>query len=235
MGTNWKTGKEALNEFKSHWKAFWDLKENEAKRLVEIDFLQHQIEEIDGVKPCEEDGDLDFRLKLARNEEFIRNTKQDLVDLIGSQLVPDLDQAQKKITQLLEFDGKLKPYQEQIQSLGITLDELRGELNVWEDLTGDRTLAQLEARESELNRLFMKYGSTITENFRRGHQPAQQIGVPQPAIGFPEQPLEHLGEAVPQPGETQAKTSPVTGPCGRPICHRSYFRIGRSGPGRGQV
>ncbi len=170
----------ALDEFRGQFRNYWGLKDSEAERLKEIDFLQLQIGEIDEVKPGEADLDLDQRLKVARNGEMIRSSRERLATLLGRNLLPNLSEAEKLIDSLAEFLPELKPYLGEVSSLGTSLGELRSELNVWDPVEDADRLAELEARETALNRLFLKYGrdleEVLAERKRLGERLAQLRG-----------------------------------------------------------
>ncbi len=153
----------ALDEFRSKYRTYWNLKDSEAERLKEIDFLQMQIGEIDEVKPGEADLDLDQRLKLARNAEMIRSSRERLGTLLGRNLLPNLGEAEKLIDGLAEYLPELKPYLAEVSSVATSLGELRSELNIWDPVEDAGRLAELEARETLLNRLFLKYGRDLEE------------------------------------------------------------------------
>ena len=154
---------QASRTFKAHLKTYFELKNSEAQRLKEIDFTALQIKEIKEVCPCEKDLNLEKQLKKARNVELIRAANYELSELIGGRIRSDLNQALTQIDTLLEFHENLKPYQEQITSLVATMDELYNEIAYSSDSFEDQNLQNLEQRESELNRLFMKYGRDIPE------------------------------------------------------------------------
>lgn len=153
----------ALDEFRANYRTYWNLKDSEAERLKEIDFLQMQIDEIDEVKPGEADLDLDQRLKVARNAEMIRSSRERLGTLLGRNLLPNLGEAEKLIDGLAEYLPELKPYLSEVSSVATSLGELRSELNVWDPAEDADRLAELEARETALNRLFLKYGRDLEE------------------------------------------------------------------------
>ncbi|CAM2068314.1 DNA repair protein RecN [Sulfidibacter corallicola] len=147
--------------FRKNLKTYWELRDGEAQRLREMDFLKLQIKEIEAVNPNEDDLDLDQRLKVARNQEQIRADRYALNSLLGDDLVPGLRKAQRLIDHLTEYEPTLKPYLEQIESLSYTLQDLHGDTAG--DWSSDDSLAELEDRESALNRLFMKYGRDVPE------------------------------------------------------------------------
>ncbi|CAM2008964.1 DNA repair protein RecN [Acanthopleuribacter pedis] len=150
-----------FSAFRKAWRHYWELRDGEAQRRRELDFIRQQIKEIKEINPNDEDRDLDFRLRQARNQESIRANRHDLHELLGRDLVPGLTRAKKLLDQLIEFDPQLEPYVEQIESLAYTLQDLHGDtLGDW---MPDASLADLEQRENDLNRLFFKYGLNIGE------------------------------------------------------------------------
>lgn len=151
----------ALSAFRKHWEHYWELRDGEAQRRRELDYIRQQIKEIKDVNPNEEDFDLDFRLRQARNTEAIRANRHDLHELLGRDLVPGLRKSKKLLEQLIEFDPVLEPYLEQVESLSYTLQDLHGD--TMGDWMPDDSLADLEQRENDLNRLFFKYGLNVQE------------------------------------------------------------------------
>lgn len=151
----------AFSAFRKNWQHYWELRDGEAQRRRELDFIRQQIKEIKDVNPNEEDFDLDFRLRQARNTEAIRANRHDLHELLGRDLVPGLRKSKKLLEQLIEFDPVLEPYLEQVESLSYTLQDLHGD--TMGDWMPDDSLADLEQRENDLNRLFFKYGLNVQE------------------------------------------------------------------------
>ncbi len=151
----------AFSAFRKNWQHYWELRDGEAQRRRELDFIRQQIKEIKDVNPNEEDFDLDFRLRQARNTEAIRANRHDLHELLGRDLVPGLRKSKKLLEQLIEFDPVLEPYLEQVESLSFTLQDLHGD--TMGDWMPDDSLADLEQRENDLNRLFFKYGLNVQE------------------------------------------------------------------------
>jgi len=152
-----------LAAFRRDLRAYLDLKAGEAQRLKDIDFLRMQIDEIRAVNPVEDDLDLDQRLERARNAETIRENKRELNELAGERLQPDLKRAVKLTRALAAFEPAMAPYGEQLETLMATLEDLRAETDGWDDESDENPLPALEARETELNRLFMKYGRDVSE------------------------------------------------------------------------
>lgn len=149
--------------FRSKLKEYWSLKDSESERLKEMDFLKMQLKEIDDVEPSEEDGDLDQRLKVARNGEMIRSGKDRLSDLLGRDLLNNLTEAEKLMESLREYLPELEPYMKEVVTLSTSLIDLRAEVQFMGGPDVDASLPQLEARETALNRLFLKYGRNLQE------------------------------------------------------------------------
>lgn len=154
----------AVAQFRDDHHRFWEAKDNEAARLKDIDFLKMQIMEIETVNPTEDDLALDNKLRAARNAELIAAQRAELNDLLDRGLAPDVNRAVKLVQSLGEFDTKLAPYLEQLLGLKAVVDELQSETSVWDD--GDEegdNLQALEARESAINKLLLKYGRDVNE------------------------------------------------------------------------
>ena len=155
--------------------AYWELMDGEAARLKEMDFIQLQLDEIDGADPDERDRDLDLHLKRARNRELIRANRKELHELLGGRLVPDLARLEKVLADLLEYSPELKPYLEEVVSAATSLNDLHSETRYWNDPGEEKSLAELEDRESALNRLFLKYGKDIDEVLAERIRLAQRL------------------------------------------------------------
>lgn len=153
---------EQVSSFKAGYKAWRELREGEANRLKEMDFVRLQIQEIEDVNPTEADLDLESRLKRLRNRELIRDCQLELHDILEERAVPDLNRVGALLGKLSEFQPDLAPYSEQVASLSATLSDLQAELD-FDDAGSTRELQALEERESALNRLFMKYGRDVSE------------------------------------------------------------------------
>lgn len=152
-----------LSSFRKEFKTYWELKENESQRAKEADFIRHQLTEINKVKPTVEDDDLDLRLRKARNRDNIRQVASEVYQLVDRNLEPDLRKLKRHLEVLLEYQPELKPYFEQVEGLSATLNDLQNDVAAGARSDDSHDLAQLEARESDLNRLFMKYGRNIEE------------------------------------------------------------------------
>lgn len=157
------TYKKKLKTFRNAWQNYWELRDGEAQRLKELDFVRMQLKEINEVKPSEEDEDLDLRLKKARNAEEIKASRFSLVSLLDDSLLPDIKKAGRILSDLLEFEPGLQPYAEQIEGVSAVLSDLHGEVDIFEDDDDPGLLDRLEERESALNRLYMKYGRDLQE------------------------------------------------------------------------
>lgn len=154
---------ERIAKFRRDFQAYWEMKDSEHLRRKEADFIRHQLAEIEKVNPGETDLDLDIRLKKARNQDTIRNHANDLYTLVDRQLSRDLNQLIRHLQALMEFQPELDPYVEQVKGLAATLSDLQADVVSGVPHEGEHDLNKLEARESDLNRLFMKYGRDIHE------------------------------------------------------------------------
>lgn len=152
-----------LDELRQRFKAYWESKDGEAQRLKEIDFLQLQIGEIEAVKPNREDEQLEVQLKKVRNREKIHHQYQELADILQERLIPHARRASNLLTSLSEYVPDLHPYREQIEPFSATLEDLQMEIEGQDEDVDEEHLAGLEVRETELNRLFLKYGRNIGE------------------------------------------------------------------------
>jgi DNA repair protein RecN (Recombination protein N) len=165
LGGDFADFAKAMAEFRAAFRHFWELKDGEAERLKEIDFIDHQLTEIDGIAPSEEDRELEDKLRLARNHELIRAREQELHNLLSENLIPDLKRCERLVREIAEFKAPLKPYLNDLESLTASFGELQAEFNDFQDPddNAEVELAHLEARETALNRLFMKYGRDLDE------------------------------------------------------------------------
>jgi len=152
-----------MEELRNRFRAYWDLKDGEAQRLREIDFLELQIGEIEAVGPSEEDADLELRLKAARNHETIRTAREELGTVLRKDLLPGLARVEKLLLTLGEYEPGLNEYRAQIDGLSATLSDLEGEVAYRDDDFDERALRKMEERESALNKLYMKYGRCLDE------------------------------------------------------------------------
>ncbi len=152
-----------LENFRKRFHAYWEAKDGEARRLKDIDFLQLQIGEIEAVNPGPEDEELELRLKKARNREKIRVQYQELSDILQERLIPEARRASRLLTSLAEFVPDLHAYREQIDPFSATLEDLQMEIEGQDQEVDEDQLSLLEARETELNKLFLKYGRDIEE------------------------------------------------------------------------
>ncbi len=152
-----------LEELRTDFRAWWEQKDGEARRLKEIDFLKLQIAEIAEVGPREEDADLELRLKAARNGETIRAARADLATLLNGDLMPGLTRLTRLLDTLREYDPSLDAYREQVDGASATLGDLFAEVSYRDDEYDAAALRAMEERENALNRLYMKYGRNLEE------------------------------------------------------------------------
>lgn len=153
-----------MRDFRKSFQQYWELKDGEAARLKELDFVQMQVDEIEEVKPSEDDLELGNRLERERNREDIKQYRYQLEGLLDDRLLPDLSTFQKTLSKLAQFEKSLEPYAEQVEGLFATLSDLQSEVGALEDEDeAPDTLVALEERETALNKLYMKYGRDVEE------------------------------------------------------------------------
>jgi len=158
------------SSFLAKWKSYWESLRLEQEHRKQLDFLEHQIEEIRSAELNDRDLELDDRLKRAENAELIFSLKQELRDLLENTMEPSQHRLVSILEKLVSFESDLKPFQEQLLGFQVVLTELNREISahLFEEMD-EGELVQLRKRQSVLNQLFLKYGVNL-EAVQQEHQ-----------------------------------------------------------------
>ena len=158
-----------IHEFFVQWKDYWASVKNEQENRKELDFLYHQIAEIDKAQLTDEDDEIDTKLKIAENAEWIFNTRQEIAQGLDRNLVPGAKKLLHQLEKLSSFDPALSAYCEQLTGLQVTLGELNHEIQArLYDEVDEHELEVLRLRQTLLNQLFLKYGQNRHEVLQEG-------------------------------------------------------------------
>ena len=174
--------------------AYRSLQESEMSNERELDFLQHQVDEIEGAQfTAEEVEGLEARWQRARNANRLRDTALPMAHMVDGEegsLLSTLHQLVRSSRDLERLDASCAPWLESLESLIDTAEDLAANLQDYvETLECDPAeLAELENRIALLDNLKRKYGAdfeAITEHLEACRAKLD-------AIGNREQKLEEL-------------------------------------------
>lgn len=174
--------------------AYRTLLESEMANERELDFLQHQVDEIESAHfTAEEVEGLEARWQRARNANRLRDTALPMAHMVDGEegsLLSTLHQLVRSGRDLERLDASCAPWLESLESLIDTAEDLAATLQDYvETLECDPAeLAELENRIALLDNLKRKYGAdfeAITEHLEACRAKLD-------AIGNREQKLEEL-------------------------------------------
>ena len=174
--------------------AYRTLQESEMANERELDFLRHQVEEIESAAfTAEEVEGLEARWQRARNANRLRDTALPMAHMVDGEegsLLSTLHQLVRSGRDLERLDATCAPWLESLESLIDTAEDLAANLQDYvETLECDPAeLAELENRISLLDNLKRKYGADFESICE--HLEACQAKLD--AIGNREQRLEEL-------------------------------------------
>ncbi len=174
--------------------AYRTLLESEMANERELDFLQHQVDEIEGAHfTAEEVEGLEARWQRARNASRLRDTALPMAHMVDGEegsLLSTLHQLVRSGRDLERLDATCAPWLESLESIIDTAEDLAANLQDYvETLECDPAeLSELENRIALLDNLKRKYGTdfeAITEHLEACRAKLD-------AIGNREQKLEEL-------------------------------------------
>lgn len=174
--------------------AYRTLLESEMANERELDFLRHQVEEIESAAfTAEEVEGLEARWQRARNANRLRDTALPMAHMVDGEegsLLSTLHQLVRSGRDLERLDSTTAPWLESLESLIDTAEDLAANLQDYvETLECDPAeLAELENRIALLDNLKRKYGADFEAI--TGHLEACQAKLD--AIGNREARLEEL-------------------------------------------
>ena len=174
--------------------AYRTLQESEMANERELDFLRHQVEEIESAAfTVEEVEGLEARWQRARNANRLRDTALPMLHMVDgeeSSLLSTLHQLVRSGRDLERLDASCAPWLEGLESIIDTAEDLAAHLRDYmETLECDPAeLAELENRISLLDNLKRKYGT----DFEAICEHLEACRAKLDAIGNREQRLEEL-------------------------------------------
>lgn len=141
-----------------------DLLEREMDNERELDFLRHQVEEIENANfTATEAAGLEARWQRARNASRLRDTALPMARLIesdGDCALSLMRQFVRSARELERLDASCAPWLAPVEGIVDDLEELSANLEDYVSRLGDdpETLAELENRICQLDTLKRKYG-----------------------------------------------------------------------------
>ena len=191
----------ALNAYHTAYRAWLDaraayrtLQESEMANERELDFLRHQVEEIESAAfTAEEVEGLEARWQRARNANRLRDTALPMLHQVGGEegsLLSILHQLVRSGRDLERLDSACAPWLESLETLIDAAEDLAANLQDYaEALECDPAeLAELENRIALLDNLKRKYGA----DFEAICEHLEACRAKLDAIGNREQRLEEL-------------------------------------------
>ena len=174
--------------------AYRTLQESEMSNERELDFLRHQVAEIEAAGfTAEEVEGLEARWQRARNASRLRDTALPMAHMVDgeeSSLLTTLHQLVRSGRELERLDASCAPWLESLESIIDTAEDLAANLQDYvETLECDPAeLAELENRISLLDNLKRKYGA----DFEAISEHLETCRAKLDSIGNREQRLEEL-------------------------------------------
>jgi len=144
------------------------LRSGERERLREIDWVQHELSEIEGVRPqVGQDRELDEEIRvLAAAEDLQRGAAQAHEALDGEGGAGDaLARAGSVLRGLVVADPRLLTIADRLEEAAVLVQETARELRSYGDgiVADPQRLEELQARHEALRRLQRKFGPTLEE------------------------------------------------------------------------
>lgn len=145
-----------------------ELRATERERLREIDWVQHELSEIDDLRPQPgEDVELADEIRiLASAEDLARGAAEGHEALDGEGGAADiLARAGSLLSHLAPHDHRLQPMVERLEEAAVLVQEVSRELRSYGDSVAadPARLEELQLREDSLKKLQRKYGPTIED------------------------------------------------------------------------
>ena len=174
--------------------AYRNLLESEMANERELDFLRHQVDEIENAAfTAEEVEGLEARWQRARNANRLRDTALPMAHMVDGEeasLLSTLHQLVRSARELERLDASTAPWLENLESIIDSAEDLAANLQDYvETLECDPAeLAELENRISLLDNLKRKYGA----DFEAISEHLESCRAKLDAIGNREQMLEEL-------------------------------------------
>ena len=144
-----------------------ELNEDESAKLRSLDILRFEIDEIErvGVRIGEEE-ELEGEKLRAVNSEKLAIASDELANVLyDSDLstITTLDRASRRLSELAEFDGEFKDFEEGVATARAVIEELAATARRFRSTLeiAPGRLDEIETRLAELSRLKRKYGNSI--------------------------------------------------------------------------
>ncbi|MBP3498948.1 MAG: DNA repair protein RecN [Akkermansia sp.] len=201
--------------------AYRTLLESEMANERELDFLRHQVEEIESAAfTAEEVEGLEARWQRARNANRLRDTALPMAHLVDAEeasLLATLHQLVRSGRDLERLDATTTPWLESLASLIDTAEDLAANLRDYvETLECDPAeLAALENRVSLLDNLKRKYGAdfeTITAHLETCRTRLDAIGNREARLEELQAAEEHCRAALLRAGSELSATRAAAAP-----------------------
>ena len=201
--------------------AYRTLLESEMANERELDFLRHQVEEIESAAfTAEEVEGLEARWQRARNANRLRDTALPMAQMVDGEegsLLSTLHQLVRSGRDLERLDATTAPWLESLESIIDTAEDLAANLQDYvETLECDPAeLAELENRISLLDNLKRKYGAdfeAITEHLETCRAKLDTIGNREARLEELQAEEERCRTAVLQAGQALSATRAAAAP-----------------------
>ena len=218
----------ALSAYHAAYRAWLDarhayrtLLESEMANERELDFLRHQVEEIESAAfTADEVEGLEARWQRARNANRLRDTALPMAHLVDGEeasLLSTLHQLVRSGRELERLDSSCSPWLESLESLIDTAEDLAANLQDYvETLECDPAeLAELENRIALLDNLKRKYGAdfqAITEHLDACRAKLDAIGNREQRLEELQAEEERCRAAVLQAGQSLTATRTAAAP-----------------------
>ncbi|MFN2500718.1 MAG: DNA repair protein RecN [Pyrinomonadaceae bacterium] len=160
------------------------LEKDESEKLQLLDILRFQVSEIHAAGlNIGEDTELEEEKRRLNNVEKLTALSSDAFDLLydnDESTSATLERAQRKVTELAEFDSRFADYAEGISSARAVIEDLAIAVRDFKDCLdfSPQRLEEIDMRLAEIARLKRKYGDSIDavlEHLRLSEERLQNI------------------------------------------------------------
>lgn len=141
---------------------------DDAQRMKEIDFLEYEIQEIEGANLVKgEDEELEETFKKLSNGKEIMESVVQAHELTGNVAADAVSRAVRSLSSVLSYDNALNGMYDQVMDIENLLNDFNREIADYADglSVDEEDLQRIEDRLDLINHLKTKYGNTIEKIF----------------------------------------------------------------------
>lgn len=203
--------KEAYRFYVQKQKEWEESNTDEAERLREISFLEHEIKEIEqaALKP-REDVELESMYRRLLNSQKIMEALQSAYEKTGSRgASDDIGRALRALHTVCEYDDSLQDMTSVLNDVDSLLTDFNRALSQYMADTefDQQAFQEMENRLNTINRLKDKYGASVEEIQKKCQEKQQRLEHLQGYEQYMEQLKKELSDALEQVEELSSRLS----------------------------